>query len=122
MSKVYKIRDKKTGLFSRGGTRVSYLWSKQGKAWSNIGHIKNHLIQFYSHSVAKENPYANAEIIEIDIDYDKSPKFDVSVLYDGIEQKQKFDKKRAEELTKEYREKAERKTLEELKKKYEELH
>jgi len=42
--KVYKIRDKNTGLFSTGGTQPD--WNKEGKTWMSIGHIKNHLHQF----------------------------------------------------------------------------
>lgn len=41
---VYVIRDDVTGLFSRGGCSP-IKWSRHGKAWSNIGHLKNH---FYS--------------------------------------------------------------------------
>lgn len=40
----FKIRDKKTGLFSRGGVGPS--WSVEGKTWSSIGAVKNHLLQF----------------------------------------------------------------------------
>lgn len=39
--KVYKIRDKNTGLFSTGG--VSPKWTKTGKTWSCEGHLKSHL-------------------------------------------------------------------------------
>ena len=39
--KVYKIRDKRTGLFSTGGT--SPRWTTVGKSWSCIGHVKCHL-------------------------------------------------------------------------------
>jgi hypothetical protein len=37
---VYKIRDKKTGLFRCGGSKG---WSKLGKTWSGTGPIKLHL-------------------------------------------------------------------------------
>lgn len=39
--RVYKIRDKETGLYNTGGTG-SY-WSKQGRLWTGIGHLKQHL-------------------------------------------------------------------------------
>lgn len=42
--KIYKIRRKSDGLFSTGG--VSPSWSKTGKTWNQIGHLKNHLNQF----------------------------------------------------------------------------
>lgn len=42
--KIFKITDTKTGLFSSGG--IGPGWSKRGKTWNNIGHVKNHLRQF----------------------------------------------------------------------------
>ena len=41
--KTYKIRNKKTGQFSTGGNAGG--WSKKGKAWTGISHLKCHLIQ-----------------------------------------------------------------------------
>jgi len=41
--KVYKIRDKKTGLFSTGGQNPK--WTRNGKAWSSEGSLKSHLTQ-----------------------------------------------------------------------------
>jgi hypothetical protein len=41
MAKVYKIRSKKTGLFSTGGS--SPRWSKKGKIWAGSGPLNNHL-------------------------------------------------------------------------------
>ena len=47
---VYKIRHKKSGLYSKGGSSASmdgkYGWSSQGKAWSSLGPLKNHLAQY----------------------------------------------------------------------------
>jgi ribosome-binding ATPase YchF (GTP1/OBG family) len=40
--KIYKIKNTETGLFSKGGT-VEPSWSKKGKTWSSIGHLKVHL-------------------------------------------------------------------------------
>jgi hypothetical protein len=40
---LYKIRDKRTGLYSTGG--YSPNWTKKGKTWTNIGHVKNHIRQ-----------------------------------------------------------------------------
>lgn len=42
--KVYKIQRKSDGLFSTGG--MSPTFSKTGKTWNAIGHLKNHLNQF----------------------------------------------------------------------------
>lgn len=38
---LYKIRNKKTGLFSTGG--VAPRWTKLGKTWNSIGTFKSHL-------------------------------------------------------------------------------
>jgi hypothetical protein len=48
----YKIRDPKTGLFQTGGTSFhgGARWSKRGKTWSTIGHLKQHLTLLREHS------------------------------------------------------------------------
>ena len=43
MAKVFRIRAKDTGLYSSGGQVPTF--DKKGKAWTNIGHVKNHLIE-----------------------------------------------------------------------------
>lgn len=45
---MFKIRHKKTGKFSKGGSDMSldgqYGWATQaGKVWTKIGHLKNHI-------------------------------------------------------------------------------
>lgn len=78
--KAYKIRDKNTGLFSRGGSYNYDIWSKNGKTWANIGHVKSHLRQFFDskNHLSKTYPYDNAEIVEIEINYDACPREDVN--------------------------------------------
>ena len=44
----YKIRNKKTGLYSKGSTDVVYSynsssWSKTGKTWDTLGKLRSHL-------------------------------------------------------------------------------
>lgn len=41
---VYRLRDNKTGLFSKGGTNGDF--NKVGKLWMHKGHLRNHLKQF----------------------------------------------------------------------------
>ena len=65
--KVYKIRDE-NGLYSTGGTSPEF--NKNGKTWNNIGHVKNHLRQFFDRTSYRRNRselYDNAEIIAIEI-------------------------------------------------------
>ena len=49
---VWKIRQKSTRLFSVGGNlhRGFRAWSKKGKSWNQLNHLKNHLnlnVEFY---------------------------------------------------------------------------
>src|SRR6266403_3016544 len=53
----YKIRNKKTGLFSKGGSWPR--WSKLGKVWHSKGALSNHLA-----FVSTSADYKDAEIIE----------------------------------------------------------
>lgn len=77
--KVYKIRNKITGLFSSGG--LSPTFNKMGKVWNGIGPLKNHLHQFDHeyHWRTKEDGgsyytdetkiiYKDCEIIEYDLE------------------------------------------------------
>jgi len=43
ITKHYKIRDRNTGLYSKGGFPPS--WSKTGKTWTNMSGLMNHLGQ-----------------------------------------------------------------------------
>lgn len=49
---VYKIRHRNTGLYSMGGASVSLDgvagrgWSKEGKTWTSLGKVKQHLLQY----------------------------------------------------------------------------
>lgn len=55
MSFVYKIKSTKTGLYSKGGMCPSF--TKKGKAWTNIGYLKNHInaLDGYGRSIYKEH-------------------------------------------------------------------
>jgi hypothetical protein len=52
--RTYKIRSKETGQFSTGGSGG---WSKKGKSWSCLAHLKSHLSQNY------RKDYNNCEVI-----------------------------------------------------------
>jgi hypothetical protein len=70
-TKLFKIRNKETGEFSKGGHNSErFIWTKGGKTWTNIGHVKNHLRAFmYGNRLRGDYPYNNAEIVEIEVDY-----------------------------------------------------
>lgn len=42
--KLYRIRNKETGLYSTGGERPR--WSTVGKVWVGIGPLKNHILNY----------------------------------------------------------------------------
>lgn len=65
--KVYKIRDAETGLFSTGGTSTQ--WTKSGKTWSNIGHVKSHIRQYAN--VSGVMVYKNAEVVTLEVKEDE---------------------------------------------------
>lgn len=57
---IYKVRKKGTDLYSSGGS--SPRWTRKGKSWSNLGHVKTHLAQFNARVV-----YRDAEIVTCEI-------------------------------------------------------
>lgn len=64
MASVFKIRSKKTGLFSTGGGRPSF--SKKGKQWAGLGPVKNHIHCLDSHGKSIYNR-EEAELVEYEI-------------------------------------------------------
>lgn len=80
-NKVYKIRRKSDGLFSKGG---NYVWfSKEGKTWSSLRNLKLHLSQFadnYTHYSQNKfgdkllREYRDCEIVCFNIVEDNNPK------------------------------------------------
>jgi hypothetical protein len=119
--KIYKIRNKETGLFSKGGSCGYNIWTKDGKSWSNIGHLKSHLNHYVDYRGNKDKyyPYENAEIIEIVINYDECYKTHVNDLVDLIIEKKEKAQKEYEESQRRWQEEREKKQLAELKAKYE---
>lgn len=61
---VYKIRNKKTGLFSTGSAWPS--WSEKGKTYNKQGHITSHLSNALGYNRAKDF-YKDAEIVEFEL-------------------------------------------------------
>ncbi len=118
--KVYKIRDKTTGLFSRGGSRSYNLWTKEGKSWTNIGHVKNHMSQFIrsQSEKVKDYPYENAEILEVVINYEMCFKSDANDLFTEIIEKRAKTEKEWQDKHRKWEEEQERKQLQQLKAKY----
>lgn len=65
--KIYKIRHMQTGLYSAGGS-YSPRWTKRGKTWNTLGHLKSHirnLAQSKQAIVIRDSCYW--EIVEIEV-------------------------------------------------------
>jgi hypothetical protein len=119
MDKLYKIRNKETGQFSKGGITRD-IWTKGGKTWTNIGHVKSHLNQFLRSNgdMGAQYPYLNAEIVEVEVDYDNAFSYDVNILVGEMAEAKDKKNQRAQELHKKWEEEQERKKFEELARKH----
>jgi hypothetical protein len=53
--KIYKIRQKSTGLYSSGGEFPSF--NKNGKTWNQLGHLKAHITNIKSRIKYLEHHY-----------------------------------------------------------------
>lgn len=62
--KVYKIRDKNTGLFSTGGMRPK--WNANGKSWTTLGYARSHIGQLNT-DYTPADIYKNAEVVVAEI-------------------------------------------------------
>lgn len=63
---VYKIRNKDTGLYSNGLKGGKVNWSKKGRTWSEIGHVKSSISQaenFKRRWDGGVHPYSNSELL-----------------------------------------------------------
>lgn len=69
--KVYKIRHKITGLYSKGGS--SPMWSKKGKTWSGLGPLKLHIAGVVDSRYYHMSDMVNWEIIEIEVSETLTP-------------------------------------------------
>ena len=56
----FKIRSRKSGLFSLGGERPR--WSKTGKTWNTKGALTNHLVLL--NRTVDRKKYENCEVVE----------------------------------------------------------
>jgi hypothetical protein len=71
-NKLFKIRNKKTGLFSPGGASAMHdvYWKKTGKVWAGLGPLKSHLTLLVEASGAESNltrKLENWEVVEYEL-------------------------------------------------------
>lgn len=110
--KLYKIRNKETGLYSNGGSYTH--WTKNGKVWKQLNHLSSHLNYHLN-----DNYYANAEIVEIEYDETNVFCYDVKELINSKIKKQKEVERKYIESREKYEKERELKLLRDLKNKYE---
>jgi hypothetical protein len=109
---IYKIRHKITGLFSSGGAHPR--WTKKGKAWTNIGHIKTHFSMIGDAQLRAA--YRDSEIVEYDVT--EAGTSSMTELFDQILEAKDLKRKKAELARKNAEEARERNTLSHLLRKY----
>lgn len=102
---MFKIRDKQTGLFSKGGTYPD--WNKNGKTWSGRGPVILSLLG-YSGNV----PIDNIEVVE----YERVEKLTYRAidLIHSSEERQRVKKEKAIERGKKWQRERDEKAYEEL--------
>lgn len=98
--KLYKIRHKVTGLYSKGG--ASPYWSKKGKTWSSIGHLKRHIAGVVDSRYHKMSDMVNWEILEIEVSETLTP---IGTAMDIALEREKKNKEKEQQWA---RERAER--------------
>ncbi|PPD55491.1 MAG: hypothetical protein CTY12_00515 [Methylotenera sp.] len=112
---IYRVKSRKTGLYSKGGTWPSF--SKTGKIWKNIGHLRNHFNVLDSHGrrIYKEH---DVEIIEIEITEEVvcSTSFDAFIQEAALREQDRKDKRR--QRVEAYLTEQRRKQYEELQKEF----
>lgn len=116
--KLYKIRDPATGLYSMGG--VDPRWTKKGKVWTNIGHLKNHLRQVgsWGNTPSRRKVYVGCEVVVIEVVEDELERFPVMDLIDEQDASDEAKKKAREAERKQRREESERQQARNLIAKY----
>lgn len=119
MTKVFKIMNKDTGQFSKGGSGgTDNIWTKHGKSWGNIGHVKAHLNTYMYGGRNERYPYDNAVIIEVEFNPEECYSIPVNELFDEMVLSKQEQQAKQEQRYKDWEEKKERALLAQLKAKY----
>jgi hypothetical protein len=94
MTEVYKIRSKKTGLYSLGGATPQ--WSKHGKTWMGLGPLKNHLNvlkEYYTGVGTSIYQREEAELVKIEMmqtEVSSIPVLDFIKILESLQEKKKL--------------------------------
>lgn len=106
----FKIR-RRDGLFSTGGCRPR--WTKNGKTWTNLGHLKNHL------NITDPGVYAGCELVTLEVSVTEVSGMTLKEMFAEGRAKEAAKRARWEARVRAARELHERAQLADLKKKYE---
>lgn len=113
----FMIRRKTDGLFSRGGSAPRF--SKNGKIWRNIGHVKLHIREMTgpggSARFLREH-YADCELVEVELNIVSAQ--DIGEFVDDCARTIRERKEAQERRRQEWKEKRERQQARELIKRY----
>lgn len=111
MALEYKIR-RSDGRFSTGGCCPR--WTKNGKTWTNLGHLKNHL------NISNPGVYAGCTLVTLEVSITEVPGMTLRELFAEGRAKEAAKQALRDARIKAARDAYERGQLAELKKKYEE--
>ena len=90
---MYKIYNPEKDLYSAGGSPIR--WSKEGRIWKKISHIKNHIRGVVNWRQQNWNEYEDCIIVEFELNPIANINIDTV-----IEEMQDSDKKRHDEYVK----------------------
>lgn len=114
---VYAIRRRSDGLFSTGGSSPRF--TKNGKRWSTIGHVKTHLAMFVGYCYDESAVYAGCELVVFEMCEVETRKMAMEQLMESyLKERKEREQMRQLEYQRQKTE-AEIRKLEELKAKYE---
>jgi hypothetical protein len=86
--RIFRIRDRKTGLWSGGGSSPSF--GKRGKTWDNIGHVGSHVTNAGRYAA---EVYRDAEIVEYVITEKEAKTYDIMAMLERKERQKALVKK-----------------------------
>lgn len=64
-NRIYKIRHRKSGLYSTGGMYPR--WSRAGKTWCNLGRLRSHLSQHLGTKYRSGTDMSEWMVVEIEV-------------------------------------------------------
>ena len=79
---VYKIRDKRNGLYRLAGGGLPGRWSKTGKAWPKLCHVKAHINLVRDWRTRKlPDECKHWEVVTIEVEESEAQRFEIDSLW-----------------------------------------